>query len=62
MSIGWDAALRVYKPQEWQSAGVESTQHMERELKAALEGMAKHLFGDVEVLCGNKLLCLKLYP
>ncbi|KAK9785254.1 hypothetical protein WJX73_001244 [Symbiochloris irregularis] len=41
-------ALRVYKPEAWEDAGVEGTQHMVTKLKTALEGMAKHLFGDVE--------------
>lgn len=31
---------------------MEGTKHMEQELKLALEGMAKHLFGDVQV-CGQ---------
>ena len=49
------AALRVYTPDDWEAAGLEGLQFMEQELKRTLEGMAKHLFGDVEV-CGRALV------
>ena len=47
--VGISPALRVYQPSDWEAAGVNGVKHMEQELKSALEGMAKHLFGDVEV-------------
>jgi phenylalanyl-tRNA synthetase alpha chain len=42
--------VRVFAPAEWQAAGAASgAAHAETELKAALEGLARHLFGDVEM-------------
>lgn len=40
--------VRVFTPQEWEAAGKDATEFAATELKAALEGLAKHLFGDVE--------------
>jgi len=39
---------RVFSEEEWTSAGMDSTAFAAQELKASLEGLAKHLFGDVE--------------
>jgi phenylalanyl-tRNA synthetase alpha chain len=40
--------VRIYSPVDWEAAGLEATAFAEKELKSALEGLAKHLFGDVE--------------
>jgi hypothetical protein len=34
--------------QEWEAAGQDATTFAATELKSALEGLARHLFGDVE--------------
>ncbi|GFH09962.1 phenylalanine--tRNA ligase, chloroplastic/mitochondrial, partial [Haematococcus lacustris] len=34
--------------QMWMAAGQDSTQFVAAELKQVLEGLARHLFGDVE--------------
>uniref|UniRef100_A0A383VUV0 phenylalanine--tRNA ligase n=1 Tax=Tetradesmus obliquus TaxID=3088 RepID=A0A383VUV0_TETOB len=44
--------VRIYGPADWEAAGLEATAFAERELKSALEGLAKHLFGDVECRWG----------
>ena len=43
------AALYVYNPEEWETKGTTGAALAEKELKEVLEGLAKHLFGDVEV-------------
>jgi len=40
--------VRVYAPKDREAAGMEATAFCEKELKGALEGLAKSLFGDVE--------------
>jgi phenylalanyl-tRNA synthetase alpha chain len=40
--------VRVYSEADWAATGLDATAFAEKELKAALEGLAKHLFGDVE--------------
>lgn len=35
--------------QEWEAAGISGSELAERDLKSALEGLARHLFGDVEM-------------
>ncbi|GFR48980.1 hypothetical protein Agub_g10998 [Astrephomene gubernaculifera] len=40
--------VRVFSEHEWTAAGLTATQLAEKDLKGALEGLAKHLFGDVE--------------
>lgn len=37
-----------YHVQEWEASGKDATEFAAEELKGALEGLAKHLFGDVE--------------
>lgn len=37
--------VQVFTPADWEAAGLDGTAFAERELKRALEGMAKHLFG-----------------
>ncbi|XRB08820.1 phenylalanine--tRNA ligase alpha subunit [Pycnococcus provasolii] len=41
--------VRVFDPSEWEAAGMDSTAFAEQELKNTLEGLARHLFGDVEM-------------
>ena len=41
--------VRVFEPSEWEAAGMDSTDFAEKELKETLEGLARHLFGDVEM-------------
>mmetsp|Transcript_13109 Transcript_13109/g.43185 ORF Transcript_13109/g.43185 Transcript_13109/m.43185 type:complete len:440 (-) Transcript_13109:548-1867(-) len=41
--------VRVFEPSEWEEAGVDSGELAATELKATLEGLAAHLFGDVEM-------------
>ena len=42
--------VRVFSEEEWTAAGAANgTAHAEKELKAALEGLAQHLFGEVEM-------------
>ncbi|PNH06170.1 Phenylalanine--tRNA ligase, chloroplastic/mitochondrial [Tetrabaena socialis] len=40
--------VRVFSEPEWVAAGVPGAQLAEKDLKDALEGLAKHLFGEVE--------------
>mmetsp|Transcript_2105 Transcript_2105/g.7522 ORF Transcript_2105/g.7522 Transcript_2105/m.7522 type:complete len:453 (+) Transcript_2105:172-1530(+) len=41
--------FRVFEPAEWEAAGCTAVELAERELKKTLEGLARHLFGDVEM-------------
>ena len=42
--------VRVFSKEEWEAAGAtDGAVYAETELKAALEGLARHLFGDVEM-------------
>lgn len=41
--------VRVFEPAEWEAAGVDGTEFAAKELKETLEGMTRHLFGDVEM-------------
>ena len=43
------AGMYVYNPDEWEAKGVSGSELADKDLKAVLEGLAKHLFGDVEV-------------
>ncbi|GBF98917.1 hypothetical protein Rsub_11709 [Raphidocelis subcapitata] len=38
--------VRVFGPEDWAAAGMGATEFAEKELKGALEGMARALFGD----------------
>eukprot|EP00195_Chlamydomonas_chlamydogama_P006564 CAMPEP_0202903190 /NCGR_PEP_ID=MMETSP1392-20130828/22407_1 /ASSEMBLY_ACC=CAM_ASM_000868 /TAXON_ID=225041 /ORGANISM="Chlamydomonas chlamydogama, Strain SAG 11-48b" /LENGTH=425 /DNA_ID=CAMNT_0049590225 /DNA_START=134 /DNA_END=1411 /DNA_ORIENTATION=+ len=40
--------VRVFKEEEWTASGMSATDFAAKELKDSLEGLAKHLFGDVE--------------
>jgi len=40
--------VRVFEPKEWEDAGVDAVDLASAELKETLEGLATHLFGDVE--------------
>lgn len=42
--------VRVFSPEDWAAAGAaDGGAHAEAELKGALEGLAQHLFGEVEM-------------
>jgi len=41
--------VRVFDPEEWEAAGKDGTEMAAEELKAVLEGLAQHLFGEVEM-------------
>ncbi|CAK9215369.1 unnamed protein product [Sphagnum troendelagicum] len=41
--------LRVFTQQEWEAAGMDGTALAAQELKKTLEGLARHLFGDVQM-------------
>ena len=40
--------VRVFSPADWQASGMEATQYAETELKRTLEGLAQHLFGELQ--------------
>ena len=46
------AGLYVYEPSEWEEKGLSGSDLADQDLKKVLEGLAKHLFGDVEVRRG----------
>ena len=39
----------MYEPSEWEAKGLSGSDLADQDLKTILEGLAKHLFGDVEV-------------
>ncbi|KAF9588817.1 hypothetical protein IFM89_016177 [Coptis chinensis] len=41
--------FRVFSPDEWEKSGINSTSYAAEELKKCLEGLARHLFGAVEM-------------
>ena len=41
--------VRVFEKEEWESKGVEAVDLARDELQSTLEGLARHLFGDVEM-------------
>jgi len=41
--------VRVFEKEEWESKGVEAVDLARDELRSTLEGLARHLFGDVEM-------------
>ena len=41
--------VRVFEKDEWESKGVEAVDLARDELRTTLEGLARHLFGDVEM-------------
>ena len=43
----------MFEKEEWESKGMESVDLAQEELKDTLEGLAKHLFGDVEMRRGR---------
>lgn len=40
--------VRIFKEEDWTTAGMTATEYVEKELKSTLEGLATHLFGQVE--------------
>ncbi|CAI8613436.1 unnamed protein product [Vicia faba] len=41
--------FRVFVPDEWEPSGMDATSFAAADLKKCLEGLARHLFGDVEM-------------
>ncbi|XP_043696687.1 phenylalanine--tRNA ligase, chloroplastic/mitochondrial-like [Telopea speciosissima] len=41
--------VRVFSPHEWEASGMDATSYAAADLKKCLEGLAKHLFGAVEM-------------
>ncbi|KAK6937191.1 LOW QUALITY PROTEIN: Ferrodoxin-fold anticodon-binding domain, partial [Dillenia turbinata] len=41
--------VRVFEPNDWGGSGVDSTSYAAADLKKCLEGLARHLFGAVEM-------------
>lgn len=41
--------VRVFSPDDWESAGMDATTYTAQDLKTCLEGLARHLFGAVEM-------------
>lgn len=40
--------VKIFDEKDWKDAGMDATEYVTKELKSELEGLAKHLFGDVE--------------
>ncbi|PON79902.1 Phenylalanyl-tRNA synthetase [Trema orientale] len=41
--------VRVFSPNDWEVSGMDATSYAARDLKECLEGLARHLFGAVEM-------------
>ncbi|XP_065876657.1 phenylalanine--tRNA ligase, chloroplastic/mitochondrial [Euphorbia lathyris] len=41
--------FRVIFPDEWEASGLDATSYAAQDLKTCLEGLARHLFGDVQM-------------
>ncbi|XP_076903546.1 phenylalanine--tRNA ligase, chloroplastic/mitochondrial-like [Bidens hawaiensis] len=41
--------VRVFSPNDWNGSGIDGTSYAANDLKACLEGLARHLFGAVEM-------------
>ncbi|XP_034679782.1 phenylalanine--tRNA ligase, chloroplastic/mitochondrial-like isoform X2 [Vitis riparia] len=41
--------VRVFLPGDWEASGMDGTSYAAEDLKKCLEGLARHLFGDVEM-------------
>ncbi|XP_057539885.1 phenylalanine--tRNA ligase, chloroplastic/mitochondrial-like isoform X1 [Amaranthus tricolor] len=41
--------VRVFSPDDWESSGLDATTYTAQDLKTCLEGLARHLFGAVEM-------------
>ncbi|OVA08626.1 Phenylalanyl-tRNA synthetase [Macleaya cordata] len=41
--------VRVFSPNEWEASGMDATTYAAEDLKKCLEGLARHLFGAVEM-------------
>ncbi|GMH34143.1 hypothetical protein BSKO_01977 [Bryopsis sp. KO-2023] len=40
--------VKIFEEKDWKDSGMEATEFVTKELKSELEGLAKHLFGDVQ--------------
>ncbi|KAJ8451003.1 hypothetical protein Cgig2_032628 [Carnegiea gigantea] len=41
--------VRVFSPSDWETSGTDATSYAAQDLKTCLEGLARHLFGAVEM-------------
>lgn len=41
--------VRVFSPEDWEGSGLDGTAYAAEDLKKCLEGLARHLFGSVEI-------------
>ncbi|KAJ0888641.1 putative phenylalanine--tRNA ligase [Helianthus annuus] len=41
--------VRMFSPNDWNDSGKDGTSYAADDLKACLEGLARHLFGAVEM-------------
>lgn len=41
--------FRVFNPEDWEPSGMDGTSYAAEDLKKCLEGLARHLFGIVEI-------------
>ncbi|KAM7271973.1 hypothetical protein ACFE04_031187 [Oxalis oulophora] len=41
--------VRVFSPEDWEASGMDATTFAAEDLKKCLEGLARHLFGDVQM-------------
>lgn len=46
--------VRVFSPKEWEGSSTDATSYAATNLKKCLEGLARHLFGTLEL---TKLTC-----
>ena len=53
---GCYAGLYVYEASEWEEKGISGADLANKDLKEVLEGLAKHLFGDVEASSADSSL------
>ena len=40
--------VKIFEPKDWEGSGMSEVEFVKEDLKKTLEGLAKHLFGDVE--------------
>ncbi|QDZ17535.1 phenylalanyl-tRNA synthetase [Chloropicon primus] len=40
--------VKIFEPSDWEGSGLGEVEYVREDLKRTLEGLAKHLFGDVE--------------
>lgn len=40
--------VRVFFPADWEASGMDDTSYVAEDLKKCLEGLARHLFGNLD--------------